>query len=89
MGKLLPFPDIKPREALAPLDWQKTLQDMRPHSHVSKSQGRLQSPHHPNVFIELNYGQPPAFHGADGSVFYPDAVELGRYMLEWMCHPCN
>lgn len=86
MGKLLAFPDIKPKEALAPLDWRATIENKTPYVHICKQEGRIQSPHHPNVWIELSYGKPPVFHGANGTTFQPDAVEMARYLLEWMAY---
>jgi len=82
MGSISQFP--RHRDSLRPLNWVQTIQDMKPTAHVSKGTGRMQSPHHPNVWIELNYGHAPLLHGANGVTVTLDAVEFSRYLLEWM-----
>lgn len=65
------------------IDWMASIDIMDTTAHVSKSVGRLQSPHHPSVYIEIRYGKAPIFHGFGGVKRELDAVELCRYLLDW------
>ena len=71
------------RKELRPINWMEAIERMNPTAHVCKSQGRIQSPQHPLVWIQLQYGSQPILHSPDGSQKALSGQELSQHMLDW------